>query len=86
MSNTHTLTPDHANVSSETGVDVTVYRHDAERIHFATESRSLSIFLDESDALDVPVNDLMETENKYRTQGPSAFKTHEQLKRELFGD
>lgn len=34
----------------------------------------------------LPVNDLMETANKYRTQGPGAFKTHEQLKQELFGD
>ena len=32
-----------------------------------------------------PVSDLMETQNKYRIQGPSAFKTHEQFKRELFG-
>lgn len=52
----------------------------------STASRPRSTSLDESDALDVPVNDLMETERKYRTQGPGAFKTHEQLKQELFGD
>ena len=53
---------------------------------FTTESRSRSISFDENDALEVPVNDLMETENKYRALGPGAFKTHERLKQELFGD
>ena len=73
-------------IESATGIDREALSALKRRLEEAERSRSLSISLDESDALDVPVNDLMETENKYRTQGPSAFKTHEQLKRELFGD
>ena len=83
MSNTHTLTQDHANLLPKTGVYATVYQHEATKYDFKTESESLSVFLDEGE---VPISDLMETANKYRTQGPGAFKTHEQLKRELFGD
>ena len=85
MSDTHALTPNQADIPPDTGVGVeTVFR--LNKYVFTTESRSRSISFDENDELEVPVNDLMETENKYRTLGPGAFKTHEQMKQELFGD
>ena len=85
MSNTHTLKPDPDSVSTASGVEehTPVWSETSEYI-FSTESRALTVFL-EDDVRGVPVSDLMETQNKHRIQGPSAFKTHEQFKRELFG-
>ncbi len=82
MSNSHTLMPDMTSVSMTTGADEKpIVRHKTTEYKFSTESCRA-----ENDVQEVPVNDLIETANKYRTQGPSAFKTHEQLKQELFGD
>ena len=81
----HTLKPDPDSVSMASGVhEHTQVWSETNEYIFSTESQAITVVL-EDDMQGVPVSDLMATQNKYRTQGPSAFKTHEQFKRELFG-
>lgn len=85
MSDTQTFMPETLNLSSTSGSrNKATVRLDANEHRFSTECRA-KVFLVEDDLHGVPVRDIMATQSK-RTQGSSVFKTHEQFKRELFGD